>query len=345
MNLNKAILLLLIGLAAIAVGIFYPQTENTDAQVKTPWLNISGQQKNNLKGVRIYDENHQLMIDAQLINDDWLMHNKANYPIDAKLLAQWFNDVSSAVNIEAKTSKQENFAVLGLAENASETGGNGRKVELEFASGKSISFLLGKRANSGRYARLSGKNQTWLLDTAINVPNTAQTWLDKQVFDLEQDEVATVSASENDKLRWTITAQAPSEETEEAKSASDTFVLLDIPPNRELQYASIVPSYLDSLLSLRFEDVSTQDNTLWENLDTFTVDVELSDNRNFTLHFLEQEETRWLKVEGLDDKFNNWQFTLATYQFNNLNKVMEDFLKPLPDETDENTNGRVDSEK
>lgn len=327
---NKIITFLALTAAIVmAATVYLSQQPSVEPPTEIKhWLSEVQQNKANLTAVKIYSPDNQLIVDAQLVQDNWLMQNAAGYQIKTESLAKWYNQLLTATNIEAKTAKAENFARLGLVNpaditnNATNSEGTGHLVVLTIADTEH-KLILGDAASSGQFARLATQQQTWLLDQYVSVPAQASDWLNSKVFDFDSAQIEKLQSSSTTQteLNWTI-SKAVSEDND------GEFILENKPAERELTYSGVVNSHVNSIANLNFSDVQAYNADLWQNkAELAQLSITLQEGQNVTVYLLEQEQQTSLLVDnGTEPK---WQYVLAGYQSSLVLKPLESFLQAI----------------
>ena len=277
------------------------------------------QQANDITQIRI--SNHQgVLLEASLQENMWIakdLQQHSNYPLEQSNLTQLVQSLMQARLYQAKTSKSENYARLGLqaieAQDSQAT-----LVELT-ANEHNWAALVGDTASTGgSYIRLPEQAQTWLLDQNVLLPLDANAWLRPAILDLEREEIAKISRV--DDKAWSI---------EKSEAEDGGFDLLAMPTGRSLKYDTILDSTINTLLSLGFDQIQPKNEVFWQGLqpvakfELFTVKgdkvvlelAELDDNNYVQLH-----------SDTLQSYWQNWIYQLSGFAAGQLNKSLDDFL-------------------
>lgn len=265
-----------------------------------------------------------LLLNATHKNDGWhteLSTLGQSYPLDERKLAELVKTLSKAELLEAKTSKQANFVHLGL-QDVQQADSQALLVTVR-ASGKSYQVLVGNQASSGQgsYVRLVDKRQTWLLDSVVSLPTTQFEWLKQPILDIENTSVVSVQRSGADPLRII-----------ESSAQSGTFVLANLNASQALKYDSIVDGYVDNILNLRFEQIISQGESLWQGPAKPTLFLlTLDDGVQVELALIEHEQSHYVRFTALSNSgkyyWDGLTYQISSFSAGQLNKTLNDFIQ------------------
>ncbi len=125
---------------------------------------------------------------------EWVLGRKPRYYVDPSKVGTLLVAASEARQVEAKTTNPEFFSRLGLSD-ISEADSEAVLLSVE-ASGQSFDVLLGnssERFGGSTFVRKPTEQATYLVSPAINADTDADAWLDKLIFDIQPDEVQSVT--------------------------------------------------------------------------------------------------------------------------------------------------------
>ncbi|AWL12585.1 hypothetical protein HMF8227_02127 [Saliniradius amylolyticus] len=252
----------------------------------------------------------------------WLMTSHGDYPANAGKLSELLTQLIQATQVQAKTRRESAYHRLGL-KSIEQQDSMARRLTLS-AGEQQWQLLVGNQPASGygQYVRLVGQSQSWLVDRAIELPAMAQEWLQQPILSLNVQQVRAVERPGDS--GWKIYKANPEQ---------GEFLLTELPEGRELKYASVLNSLPQNLTQLNFEQQWTQasfDRTLGE-LQT-TLNVSLFDDTSLTLKLFQSQEQYFLQLESeqLDGVWQDRVYAISGFTARQLNKLKEDFLKPLP---------------
>ena len=281
----------------------------------------------------------------------WLVAESSDYRADWTVLRQLLSDLAAAEVIEGKTSNPELYSRLGV-EDVDEPDAGG--VLIEFAEETSLpSLIVGNKAQGreGQYVRLSGSDQSVLIDRALTVPGDMQQWLDREIIDIQERELVEISVIHPDGEQILL----------RKVSADDTdFDLLGIPEGREVKSNWSVNSIGGGMASLRLDAVVPESDVDWS--DAVKVRVLTADGLQVSAKLVSWQEHYWVslsasvykpvssgqldesgienqappepteRVNRIADRVSGWAYRIPQHNAEVLTKRMDDLLKPL--ETD-----------
>jgi hypothetical protein len=277
----------------------------------------------------------------------WLIEESGGYPADWPQIQQLLAGLSSAVVLEAKTANPEYYGRLGVDDPGSPDGSG---ILVEFAEATGLpAVIVGNTANGrdGQYLRLAGSAQSVLVDVELELPRTAEDWLEREVTDIADSEVVEVE----------ITGADGESVLASKVSADDAdFTLQNVPEGFEPNSSWAVNSLAGGLSSLRLEAVAPASNLDWSGAvryrvltaDGLTVEAELVAETEAG----DAGEEHWLRIaagtrttaveDGVDEaaaaataeraaainaRAFGWAYRVPKYTFESMTKRMEDLVR------------------
>lgn len=251
-----------------------------------------------------------LMLSLTRSEDTWVVTEKSGYPASFESLSDLLHQLVELTIAEKKTAKRDNHARLGVADK-----GEGAGVLVELLP-QGLSLLVGDRsASQGSYFRLGGDDQVYLSDAPIVVEQDMLHWLDSTIIDVDPESIRQVSIS-------TEGAQFLSANWDEASGA---LVLNDLPDDRDLRYEGVADTLGRLLINLNFLDVEPYQDGFF--IDPSILKVTLSDGSMLELKTVRSGAEFWLFLDQQETR--QWQYRISQSVYDDLNKTMEDMLKPL----------------
>lgn len=174
----------------------------------------------------------------------WGVEQRAGYPIDGTKLRKLLLSIAEAKIAEEKTSDPERYASLGVQDLAAGAGG----VRIEIDAPEPVNLIVGKRGTSAQsnYVRRAGEPQSWLIDTAIDVPTAPEDWLRRDLLDVSADRLQSAAVT----LRGVRTYTAS-----KAARADTDFKVEGLPRGKKLSSPSAANSAATALVGLKLDDV------------------------------------------------------------------------------------------
>lgn len=252
----------------------------------------------------------------------WVVGSSHDYPADLSRLGEFVTAVADARIVESRTSDPDKYAQLEL--NDPEAGGSGSYVSLrgdEF----NYELILGKKDQGNfRNVRRLGDPGAFLVDQELDIPDSTEDWLQKDIIDLAANDVKSVTISHADGENIVIRKESP-----EAAS----YDVVDIPEGRELSYATVADSIAGALASLELLEVrpaidaETATSSVFDTWDGLRVTVTVTEDGESAWLSFEAEADEAQKAEALNGKLRGWQYRIADYKKNQLTRRWDDILK------------------
>ncbi len=276
----------------------------------------------------------------------WLVAESSDYRADWTVLRQLLFDLAAAEVIEGKTSNPEFYKRLGVEDVG---GPDAAGLLIAFAEETGLpSLIVGNKAQGrqGQYVRLSGSNQSALIDRALTVPGDMQQWLEREIIDIQQAELVEVSVTHPDGEQIAL----------KKASADDTdFELQMIPQGREVKSNWTVNSIGGGLASLRLDAVVPASDIDWS--DAVKIRVLTADGLQVSAQLASVEDQYWIslsasayqetgsdepadagmetdaflelteRVNRITERVTGWAYAIPQYKAEVLTKRMEDLLQ------------------
>jgi hypothetical protein len=130
----------------------------------------------------------------------WRLDDRGGYPVDPAKVRDVARGVAGLRLVEAKTASRGRLPRLELEE-PSDAQAKSRRIKLAAPDGTAIAeVVLGKETFSlfgagrgGIYVRRASEDQAWLAAGAVDLPGDAIAWLDREVIDVAEGDVARVT--------------------------------------------------------------------------------------------------------------------------------------------------------
>lgn len=185
--------------------------------------------------------------------DGWVLADRDNFPVSGAMVKELLIQLAAFRIREAKTSKPENYASLGV-EDLTVPKSGARQITLLDGADKPLADLLvgkdrkSKGADSPAYfVRRAGEAGTWLVEGDLTLKTRRNDWLDVNVVNVPVERVRRSSLLEEGQPAVVVAKNSPKEQL---------FTLQDIPAGKEAKSVALVSNVGGLLLDLRFEDVA-----------------------------------------------------------------------------------------
>ena len=279
----------------------------------------------------------------------WQVAELAGYPADFDTLRPVLAALAQARVIETKTANPDYFDRLGV-QDLEQQGAPGTLLELT-AGDETRGILMGNTATNrkGRYARRTEGGPALLTGFDAEIPATLMGWVDDTIVDLSSEETARVDILHADGATLSVAR----------KSADETDFTLgeSLPEGRSLQSSWTVNSLGGVLAGLRFEAVRPSEEFDWtaplrvtalafSGLELRLDIVARADEEGVQQHWArlvasapyagqdpdaESAAAIQSEAERLNGQAGGWAYRLTPYQFDAMNKRVEDLLAPPED--------------
>ena len=333
----------------------------------------------------------------------WSVAEKDGYPADTEKVRQTLISLAEARIVEPKTANPDFYDRLGV-EGVEDEAAGGVAVTLTGAD-MPVNVIVGDTEGTSQvYVRQADRAQSFLVDRNPDVGNETTDWLATEILAIPGDRMARVTVTHPDGEVVSVS---------KADSEQSNFELEEIPPGRELQYASVANVMGNVLSSLNLQDVEPRTDTdepvtvtefvtfdglaitaesveredePWvafraeyrapeeepepedepaqeepaanasdeagDDVDAVTDDTEVAtaeaeaDDTEVATAEAEADGTDATAVEGeigstdaasealdLDRRLSPWRYRIASFQFDQMTRRLDDLLRDLPEET------------
>ncbi len=272
------------------------------------------------------------------VDGGWVLADRSDFPVHFERVKQALVGLAELEILEAKTKNPERYDEIGVREPSAE-GATSTRLRATGASGDVLASLIVGDARPGQrptlFVRRDGEEQSYLVQGELQLTGGEKAWIDTTILALDRarTESVTVTHSDGEKVH---VSRPTAEDT--------TFQVADVPPGRELQYASVGNALGNLLASLRLEDFATREEVDFEGADVTTAEFHTFDGLVVRLETLMRgEDEHWLRVSAsaepdaelevaaevqeLSERLAPWAYRIAAYQANTLTKRLEGYLK------------------
>ena len=284
----------------------------------------------------------------------WQVANRDNFPADFGRVQALGSALATARLLEAKTARPENHARLGLSEEGVDDE-VAVQVTLTLGNGAIFAVLVGKEAQNraGRYIRRAGDDQSWLIDTAIDVSTSLSDWLSRDLLNVEYDRIASFARIDKNGESFSASRATPDASAFDLNGA--------IPEGKQLSYETVLNAVARVPGNLRIDDLSNQSETpvpeagqvitrfstfdglmltlaMWRDETGNWVSVEARADEQAQLD-QEQLETRQAEIEEISKRVTSRVFRIADYQASELEKSLGEYLNDLTPASEDSNDG------
>jgi len=285
------------------------------------------------------------LMSVKKVNGQWLLSNKFDYPVDTAQLSKLLQSLKDAKIIELKTKQDKYFSRLGL-QNIDKPTSVATLLTFE-SKEQSIQVLLGNESTSasGRYVRLAGSSQTYLVDLDIDLPEASSDWLKPDIVPIEYAQIRQVDItlpensfsivrkeSDDESADITVTDELTvlSEENDKVR-LKDNFELVETVEGKKLQYDSILTGLVRNIINLTVKDVQLGEShqmPVYQTLILNYVDKaahQALPNQQMSLKLFKTDDetpTYWLQKNN-----DKWLLQISEFDFKQVSKPLNDYLE------------------
>jgi len=175
----KILLAISLGTVVIAVGMFFDNNKSINISESSPLIENFDEILANLNYIEFSNQNDSTII--ELINDQWLLSNSDNFPVNTEQLSRFFIQLKEAKIVEPKTNLANLLYKLGLDDE------NKSKLILKDKTGDSILALdLGIYNYNvpGSYVKFANNNQSLLVSTNLTTDTSPFYWIPNDLINI-----------------------------------------------------------------------------------------------------------------------------------------------------------------
>ncbi|MEM7254163.1 MAG: DUF4340 domain-containing protein [Pseudomonadota bacterium] len=265
------IILAVITVAVVAAAYFTPRQESTIGRAGEPLFPGLDQQLQ--EAAKIVATSAGEVVNLTREGDAWTVSERAGYAANQQEITELLIGTASLKRVEPKTAKPENYETLEVDDPTQEDS-VAIQYEILGADDKRLaSYVMGKRrigktdpTREEYFIRVADDPQVWLVAGKLPRHRIANAWLATELINFDQRRIKRVVVDHTDGERIEVLKNAPEEAT---------FVLTNIPDDREIDLDYRVHSVATVLSQLNLEDVKPagevdfSDNELSATLETF----------------------------------------------------------------------------
>ena len=204
---------------------------------------------NDTTSIEVKSKDGDLVIARQ--GEHWVAKSYDDYPVKSDTVKQALVQLASLKIVEAKTSKPEKYAQIGVEEVTAPTA-SGRLVTLKTKDATQASVIIGKQhpakaASAPRYyVRRAGEPSATLVEGDLTFSGKANDWVDTAVVDLPVERVHQVTVVPQGETPIVVSKASPEVQL---------YDLAQVPAGFEVKARATVSSIGGILLDAKFERV------------------------------------------------------------------------------------------
>jgi hypothetical protein len=247
---KRLLSLLLITVAVLGIGLILSQRQQPVAETQAesgPLVPELAAKLNDVSSIRITKAKAEVVAELKRGESGWTVTNRHGYPANIGKVREYLIKLSEARVREAKTSKPENYARLGVEDLGAE-GATGLGVDLDGLKAP-VRLIVGVSAGGGSpgtFVRRVGEAESYLVSGDVIPDKEGGNWLAGEILSLPSAEVRAVQVTAPDKSVLKI---------EKSDAGQTNYSVLGIPKGRQLSSESIGNLTAAVLDGLTLEDV------------------------------------------------------------------------------------------
>jgi hypothetical protein len=248
MNSRKLTILAVLAVVVIAAALFLSQQRSSTQADSAPELLYPKLQAelNSVTAVSIYKPGDVRAVELTRKDNNWVVTERAGYAADTAKVHRLLRAIAAAKPVEQKTSNPASYAAIGV-EDVSDPKATGARVQLT-GTPTPVNLIVGKSGAGAQsaFVRRAGEPASWLIDTTLEAPATADAWLRKEILNVAFDRVQSATVTTSDGKPYTAAK----------KSRDDTdFAVSNVPKGKELSSPAAANSVGSALSGLTLADV------------------------------------------------------------------------------------------
>ena len=287
----------------------------------------------------------------------WTVADRDGYPAENAQVRSLLVGAAELVRVEPKTSRPEQYAKLELEDPAGADAESFGYVMKDSGGGTIATVIVGKRrfvttpTDADEYfVRVPDDPQAWLVSG--NIPRNRRTldWLRREVTKIDQIRVGHARVNHPDGTVVRVGKPSPKETDFTLEGVPEgftveepftvhaigtgiaTFTLNDVAPLEEVDFdgADGIEAVAETFDGLRLigRVGAIGDRPFVHMKAEFDPDLAVSETTDALL----DEEAVRSEVENLTRRWEGWAFEMSGYTLENLEKKVEDMVKPIEDE-------------
>ena len=188
----RILLAISLGTTIIAIGMFFDNNKSHKINESSVLIENFDQILADLRYIEFSNQNDSTII--ELVNDQWLLSNSDNFPVNTELLSKFFIQLREAKILEPKTNLPNLLYKIGLDDE------NKLKLRLKDDTGNLILNLdLGIYNYNipGSYVKFADSNQSYLVSTNLSTDTSPFYWMPNDLINIGPSNIKNVQIYNN----------------------------------------------------------------------------------------------------------------------------------------------------
>ena len=288
----------------------------------------------------------------------WGLSERESYPVDMERLGDLLKELSAARVIEQKTAKPEFFGRLGL-EDIDTPESAAVLVEIwRDDTAPAWRVLVGNAAEGrkGRYVRLAGEAQTWLVDRSPQAFADPADWIDRRLIGLDFARVAGVTRS---------LADGSGFEASRPDAATPSLALASLPAGKRPRYDSVFDAAARAVITAEAEDVRKATDEAFAGASLASNRIRFLEGLTLDIDAVKAADGNWIRVRAsgepavrgdsspgdakdaaaspaapdpvaesaaINARLSGWSFKVSDYIYGELAKPLDEYIEAVTPE-------------
>lgn len=227
----------------------------------------------------------------------WVLPDRGGWPANFDVVRKAIFALAKLEAVDLRTARAENHGALLLAapyDKRAAKNAKGVRITVFNAEGAPMAALVlgkvqtppsGTRAGIA-YARRDGEAQTYLVQGDVNIPLQVSDWIDRALFDIAEDRIASVTVTPPD---------GPAYEIKRADQNA-AFAIIETPEGKELVLAELPGNVAKAVALLPLDDAMPADKIDFTG--AFRAEHKMFDGMVLTSWTVLRDNARWTRFEA-----------------------------------------------
>ncbi len=282
--------------------------------------------------------------------DNWGVSERDGYRVDPERLGDLLRELAAAKALERKTAKPEFFGRLGL-DDTDKPGSTAVQVDIWRGDAAAAwRVLVGSAAEgrNGRYLRLAGSNETWLVDRSPQAFADPADWIDRKILGLDFARVAGVSRT---------LAGSAAFEAARADAGVVSLTVSSLPAGKRARYDSVFDAAARAVLTAEAEDVRKATPELFSGTTLAANRIRTFDGLTLEIDAVKASDGNWIRIKAsgvastaaapavkdaaakaatpdpvaeaasIDARLSGWAYKVSDYIYGELSKPLAEYIE------------------
>jgi len=210
-----------------------------------------------------------------LIDGEWRVVESDNYPADVSKIKQTIIKMSDFEIIEAKTSKEANYAKLGVEDPVSKDA-KSKLITLSDANAVEVASLIvghqrstniASASTDSLYVRKKQDKQSWLVKGELYADLKPRDWIQSELFSIEANRITKMVVTHDAKNVVTILKERPGDAE---------FTLQSIPKKKVIRSIVDINAMAEAVQDIIIKEVKSVNNERAVSFDSGAIHAELT---------------------------------------------------------------------